>query len=117
MAVKNLYGDWESLPSSSISFIENVMAGDQYEIIYDQIRQDEKDNQDVLLQFNSKYPGVLKEDNVEDIADNLRNKGEPESILALLREKNPGADKIMMLCAALEVTPELLLSGKGREIG
>ena len=93
LAVKNLYNNWESLPSSSISFIENVMAGGQYEIIYDQIRQDEKDNQEVLLQFNSKYPGVLKEDNVEDITDILRNKGEPESILALLREKRDEVNK------------------------
>ena len=31
------------------------------------------------------------------------------------KNTNPGADKIMLLCAALEVTPEMLLSGKGRE--
>ena len=31
------------------------------------------------------------------------------------KNTNPGADKIMLLCAALEVTPEMLLTGKGRE--
>ena len=31
------------------------------------------------------------------------------------KNTNPGADKIMLLCAALEVTPEMLLTGKGIE--
>ncbi len=31
------------------------------------------------------------------------------------KNTNPGADKIMLLCSALEVTPELLLTGRGRE--
>lgn len=92
-AVKNLYGDWRSLPPASISFIENVMAGGQYEKIYNQIRQDEKNNQEILLQFNQKYPGVLKGDNVEEITENLREKGEPESILALLRQKKVEVDR------------------------
>lgn len=31
------------------------------------------------------------------------------------KKTNPGADKIMLLCVALEVTPEMLLTGKGRD--
>lgn len=84
-AVSNLYGGWEALPQTSQAFIENVMKDGQFEALYAQILNGEKETRSILIHFEEEYPGVTKESNVEEIAGNLQKKADRASILAKLR--------------------------------
>lgn len=44
------------------------------EIAYDQIRKEELNNKDILVEFDKNYENVLKEDNLDDILSILREK-------------------------------------------
>lgn len=71
-AVKNLYGEWETLPESSRIFIENVMRTGQFEMMYEEIIANEKQAKQILISFENDYPGVTNKDNVNRILENLR---------------------------------------------
>lgn len=86
-AVENLYGEWTSLPEASQSFIDNVMADGHFTQLYTQVSENEKDTKDMLIQFEQDYPGFMKEENVNDIADTLQKKADKASILAQLRKE------------------------------
>jgi hypothetical protein len=71
-AVTDLYGSWDGFPKGAKDFIMNTFSSGNYEKIYDLVRQNEKDARADLIDFEGKYPGVLKTDNVEDVLQNLR---------------------------------------------
>lgn len=66
-AVKDLYGEWSSLPQTSISFIEQAIAKGNYGEAFDEIRNSETVNKTVLQSFETDYPGALKESNLDEI--------------------------------------------------
>lgn len=66
-AVEELYGDWRALPDRSISFIEEMMAEEDYDNAFDQIRRWEAANRSFLETFEEDYPGVLTEETLDDI--------------------------------------------------
>ena len=88
-AAADLYGNWETLPETSRTFIENVIGSNQLARLYEQTAAGEKETKELLLQFEQDYPGTMKEDNVDAIAGTLQQKTNRASILARLREKQP----------------------------
>lgn len=66
-AVEELYGDWRALPDRSISFIEEIMAEEDYDNAFDKIRRLEVANRSIIETFEEDYPGVLTDENLDDI--------------------------------------------------
>ncbi len=71
-AVKTLYGSWDAFPEGAKEFIARTLAANDYEAVYDRVRQNEKEAKEDLLDFRDQYPGVLKADNAEKILQELR---------------------------------------------
>ena len=86
-AVVGLYDNWETLPESSRTFIENVMEDGHFEELYDQTVSGEDEIRTLLIRYDQDRPGVMKESNVDVIAGNLQKKTDRASVLAKLREK------------------------------
>lgn len=59
-AVTNLYGGWEQISASSQLFIQQIMQNGEYQKTYGAIRQEEQDNKELLISFESKYPGIIQ---------------------------------------------------------
>ena len=66
-AVIELYGDWSALPQSSVEFIEQTITKENYDDVFNQTRSDETANKTILQSFETDYPGVLTESNLDDI--------------------------------------------------
>lgn len=66
-AVENLYGDWSVLPQSSIVFIEQTIEKENYDTTFEEIRDSEVVNKALLQDFETDYPGVLTENNLDEI--------------------------------------------------
>lgn len=66
-AAEELYGDWSVLPQSSIMFIEQTIAKENYGKAFEEIRSNEVINKHVLQSFEMNYPGVLTENNLDEI--------------------------------------------------
>ena len=73
-AVVDLYDSYDALPDASKTFIENAIKEDNYEELYKQIREEEKENKEILLEFQEDYPGVTNSDNVDEIVAEIRKK-------------------------------------------
>ena len=73
-ACEALYGSYESIPELSRLFIENAISSDDFEELYNSVRQMETENKDVLVNFQDHYPEVLKPDNVDAILEAIKNK-------------------------------------------
>ena len=88
-AAVDLYGDWDALPEASRNFISNVMQAGKFSELYAQTIIGEKETKELLIGFEQDYPGVTKEENVNEIAENLQKKTSRASLLAQLRERKP----------------------------
>ena len=66
-AVAELYGNWSALPQPSISFIEQTIGEENYSEVFNKLRDEETTNKTILQSFETDYPGVLKESNLDDI--------------------------------------------------
>lgn len=66
-AVADLYGNWSALPQSSIIFIEQTIAKENYGKVFEEIRNSEATNKNALQSFEADYPGVLSENNLDEI--------------------------------------------------
>lgn len=66
-AVIDLYDSYERIPDSSRTFIEAIYKKKDLRDFYQQCRQLELENKDVLISFQDAYPGVLNGDNLADI--------------------------------------------------
>ena len=62
-----LYGGYDKIPESSRIFIEATYQNLDLEELYKKIREDERQNKDILLEFQDHYPEVLNGDNLVDI--------------------------------------------------
>ena len=63
----DLYGGYDKIPESSRIFIEATYQNLDLEELYKKIREDERQNKDILLEFQDHYPEVLNGDNLVDI--------------------------------------------------
>ena len=73
-AVSKLYDSYDALTDASKTFIERSVADGNYEKLYQQVRQMEAENKDILIQFQEDYPGVTNSDNVNEILASIRKK-------------------------------------------
>lgn len=86
-AVNTLYGGWDTIPGDSRLFIEKALENENYEQAYSEITNDEKQSENVLIDFEQAYPGVTTESNVNDIIQSLKQK-KPSVIDKLNKAKN-----------------------------
>ncbi len=73
-AVCELYGSYEALSEENRMFIENALENGDYEYVYSHTRQYELENKENLLEYQDEKPGVINEDNVDDVIAALRGK-------------------------------------------
>ena len=73
-AAVDLYDSYENIPESSREFIEKIIENGNYEQIYNDIRQEEKDNKEILLDFQEEYPESINKDNINEIIESIRRK-------------------------------------------
>lgn len=67
-AIINLYDSYDKIPQDSRTFIEAVCKKKDLRGFYNQCRELEQENKDVLIGFQEDYPGVLNgDDNLADI--------------------------------------------------
>lgn len=66
-AALDLYDGYEKLPESSRNFMESVFQHSDLLTLYERTRNYEKQNKEVLLEFQNRYPNTLNEDNLENI--------------------------------------------------
>ena len=83
-AVVNLYGGWEGFSEEAIQFTRSTMNKGNFQAMYQVIRENEKQNETGLLNFQDKYPGVLNEKNVNSIIDTKAVSQGRESLLKQL---------------------------------
>lgn len=86
-AVNNLYCGWDDFPADSVSFIRSIVTEADYNYVYAQIRDDERDAKDTLLDFQEAYPDVLDENNVNSILDKRAKQTHKASLLATLKKE------------------------------
>ncbi len=77
-AIAELYGSADNIPKDSKTFIDNLLIGKNYEAVYEEIRSNEKDAKDILIEFEERYPDSLKTDNVDSILKTLKAKKQAE---------------------------------------
>lgn len=73
-AVIDLYNSYDKIPDSSRTFIKSIYEKEDLKAFYQQCRQLELENKDVLIEFQDNYPGVLNEDNLSNILKAARAK-------------------------------------------
>lgn len=73
-AVVDLYDSYDNIPDNSKAFIEKIIEKGNYEEIYNNIRQEEIDNKEILLDFQEEYPESINKDNVNEIINNIRKR-------------------------------------------
>ena len=71
-----MYDSYDRIPENSRVFMESVFGKKDLRGFYQQCRELELENRDVLIEFQDDYPGVLKEDNLADILKAAKNKKE-----------------------------------------
>jgi len=73
-AVATLYGGWEYIPENSKQFIRAAFERGDYETLFLQNTESEKQSRDILLDFDKAYPGELKAENINTILEQARKK-------------------------------------------
>jgi hypothetical protein len=73
-AIIDLYGFYDRIPENSKTFIEAVYKKEDLCAFYEQCRELEQENKEVLVDFQKDYPGVLNGDNLSDILKVARAK-------------------------------------------
>ena len=79
-AAGELYEGYENLPELSRNFIEAVYQNSDLSALYEKIRDDEKQNKDILLEFQDDFPDVLNGDNLADILRAAKAKKEKKNV-------------------------------------
>lgn len=73
-AVVDLYDSYDRIPENSRAFIESIYEKEDLGSFYKYCRELEKENKDVLLDFQNDYPGVLNGDNLAEVLSAARAK-------------------------------------------
>ena len=95
-AISLLYGDTVTLPESSHQILNALFneskTGVDYESLYAQSIENEKEAKELLVEFNKNNPKILTDKNHEEILDNLRTqKGATKKTLLGRLEKIRGS--------------------------
>lgn len=73
-AVGDLYGSMSSLPDDSLTLIRDAFKQDDLMEYYQWYRNEEAENKHILLEFQERYPGAAKQENIPDILKKAREK-------------------------------------------
>jgi len=69
-----LYGDMAKLPQTSVKLLEEAFIDGDFENLYNQSREDEKEAKKVLIEFDEQYPNTLKTENIDIILEQIKRK-------------------------------------------
>jgi len=86
-AVINLYGSMNQIDDKSVSFIHAVLEYGRFEEMYTAIRESEQNTKSVLIAFEEKYPGALREADVDSVVRNADRKSEDKKSVRATLEK------------------------------
>ena len=75
-AVILLYGSWEQIPETSKQLIDAAFDSEDYETLFLQNIESEKQSKDILQDFDKAYPGELKKENIDVILEQAKRKRE-----------------------------------------
>ncbi len=70
-AVRNLYDSWDNMPSESREVIKIILASEDLDALYAFYTSEEQKAKETMIEFEGRYPDVLKEDNLNDILSDL----------------------------------------------
>ena len=70
-AAEHLYS--KPLPKKSMDFLDSIINSD-YEQVYNDLRKQETENKEILLEVQDDYPGLINKDNISDIIEKAKNK-------------------------------------------
>jgi hypothetical protein len=73
-AIIELYGSLKKLPDVSIELLEKVIDSGDFENLYNQSREDEKNAKDMLVEFEEQYPNTLKAENIDTVLEQMKRK-------------------------------------------
>jgi hypothetical protein len=72
-ACKQIYGDNVILSEYSQKLLNKVFESSDLLSLYNELRDDETENKQILKQFDSDYPGVLNAKNISSIIENAKS--------------------------------------------
>jgi len=73
-AVIQLYGSMKAIPDVSKKLLNAAFESGEYEKVYREIRESEKESKEALLDFEKNNPGELKGENIAAILEQARQK-------------------------------------------
>jgi hypothetical protein len=73
-AITVLYGGWEAIPPVSKELIQTAFESGEYEKLYHNSRESERQSKEILVDFDKAYPGELKGENVDTIIEKAKQK-------------------------------------------
>lgn len=73
-AVTELYDRTDSISNETWQLLEKILSDDNLEKLYQEYRNIEKKDKDILVQFEENYPGVANGGNIKEIIANLKSK-------------------------------------------
>lgn len=71
-AFKDLYGSCDLMPQKSKEFLQDVYKSNDLSKLFNEIINQEKDEADIILKFQEKYPNVINEKNIDEILAKIR---------------------------------------------
>ena len=81
-AVVTLYGSWDRLPENSRKLANAAFKNGNYETLFLQSMDNEKQSKTILLNFDKNYPGLLKAENADTILEQARKKQKGKKVMA-----------------------------------
>ena len=69
-----LYGESGVMPETSREFLNRISELSDYRELYQETKRQENQSRNLLLEFQEKNPGQLKENSVNEILEELTNK-------------------------------------------
>lgn len=79
-ALSVLYKESPGLKDTSKQVLEDAFANTDYEQVYSEIRENEKQAKDILLDFDKSYPKELTNKNIDSILELARKKKQKDDI-------------------------------------
>jgi len=73
-AVIELYGSLNKLPETSASLLEKAFENGDFENLYKQSREAEKEAKEILIEFEKEYPHTLKTENIDAVLEQMKRK-------------------------------------------
>jgi hypothetical protein len=72
-ACKQIYGENVILTEYSLKLLNKIFESTDLSSLYNELRNDETENKQILKQFDSDYPGVLNSKNISSIIENAKS--------------------------------------------